>query len=797
MTHEISPFGKRLARVVAAVALIQSASATVLLDIGLAGKPVASAADFTAVGVKGLSGTETVGNVNAVYVDDPATSFVFTTGQTMTFSARAQGAFSKDLGNEMLNDYMYLQQSTGHGGPITVTLGNLGLDPGAIYTLHLFGREGSSNQRSAFTPLDTQGITFSSLTPSNGDLTVRFTTSASYAGEPLNFTWERAAGSPNFAAFNGIAIRAGEPSGAGTVLTWKCSTESSVWADKPDVSLGETIPFNDATARRIVVNSSSIRQRIDGWGGCFNERGWKAMEVLAPAARDALMNEFFHPQNGLRLDLCRTPIGASDYAIDLYSLNETPGDYSMANFSIARDRQRLIPFIKAAQAIRPDLKIWASPWSPPSWMKNNNSLSGAGNANNSIKDDAQTLDALALYFARYVEEYAAEGIPISMVMPQNEPNMATNYTSCLWTGSQLAKFIGYHLGPKLEARGLSSEIYLGTINDDDDRGGYAYWVEPCIRDTNVQRYLDGVGCQWDSADTMGETQMLFPDMKLMQTEAECGNHENNWTFAEYQYGLALKWFNSGAGSNIIWNLVLDETGLSTGGWAQCSPVVVNSTTGQVTYTPYFHLYKHFSHFIESGAHLTSSYGSWDDRLAFTNPDGSVVVVLANRTSAAVPVTLNIDGNRSAPITIPAHSFNTFSSPAPVAQAPTALEAWRTEYFGTASNSEIAADDADSDGDGMINKLEFAVGSDPTRSQASALEVKKLGDTFEFRYRRSIAALADGADFTVEWSDSMGQGTWNSTGVQETVVDQDQTMQQMKAVIPADSKARFARLRVDL
>jgi glucosylceramidase len=797
MTREISSFGKRLARLVAAVALIQSAAATVLLDIGLAGKPIASAADFTAVGVKGLSGTETVGNVNAVYVDDPATSFVFTTGQTMTFSARAQGAFSKDLGNEMLNDYLYLQQSTAHGGPITVTLGNLGLDPGAIYTLHLFGREGSSNQRSAFTPLDTQGITFSSLTPSNGDLTVRFTTSASYAGEPLNFTWERAAGSPNFAAFNGIAIRAGEPSGAGTVLTWKCSTESSVWADKPDVSLGETIPFNDATARRIVVNSSSIRQRIDGWGGCFNERGWKAMEVLAPAARDALMNEFFHPQNGLRLDLCRTPIGASDYAIDLYSLNETPGDYSMANFSIARDRQRLIPFIKAAQAIRPDLKIWASPWSPPSWMKNNNSLSGAGNANNSIKDDAQTLDALALYFARYVEEYAAEGVPISMVMPQNEPNMATNYTSCLWTGSQLAKFIGYHLGPKLEARGLSSEIYLGTINDDDDRGGYAYWVEPCIRDTNVQRYLDGVGCQWDSADTMGETQMLFPDMKLMQTEAECGNHENNWTFAEYQYGLALKWFNSGAGSNIIWNLVLDETGLSTGGWAQCSPVVVNSTTGQVTYTPYFQLYKHFSHFIDSGANLTSSYGSWDDRLAFTNPDGSVVVVLANRTNAAVPVTLNIDGNRSAPITIPAHSFNTFSSPAPVAQAPTALEAWRTEYFGTASNSEIAADDADSDGDGMINKLEFAVGSDPTRSQASALEVRKLGDTFEFRYRRSIAALADGADFTVEWSDSMEQGTWNSAGVQETVVDQDQTMQQMKAVIPADSKARFARLRVDL
>jgi hypothetical protein len=262
----------------------------------------------------------------------------------MTFSARAQGAWSKDLGNEMLNDYVYLQQDQGRGGPLDVSLGNPGLTPGTTYTLYLFGSEGSANERSAFTPVGNAGISFASTTPSNGNLVVQFTTSPSYSGQPVEFTWARATGSPNFAAFNGIAIVPGVVNGnlAGT-LTWKCSTEASRWTDKAEVALGEAIAFPDSAAQRIVVNSTQMLQQIDGWGGCFNERGWKAMEVLSPAARNALMNELFNAETGLKLNLCRTPIGASDYAIDLYSLNETPGDYGMTNFSIARDQQRLIP----------------------------------------------------------------------------------------------------------------------------------------------------------------------------------------------------------------------------------------------------------------------------------------------------------------------------------------------------------------------------------------------------------------------------------------------------------------------
>ncbi|RYX82901.1 glycosyl hydrolase family 30 [bacterium] len=438
-------------------------------------------------------------------------------------------------------------------------------------------------------------------------------------------------------------------------LHWKSSTVQRPWIDKPDVVLNDYTPVPPASRTVILVNSKRQQQVVDGWGGCFNERGQKAMEALAPAQREELMRSLFDSKTGLKLNYGRTPIGASDYATTLYSLNETAGDYSMKDFSIERDKQRLIPYIKAALAIRPDMKMWAVPWSPPSWMKDNNSLVAG-----KIKDDPKTLDALALYFARYIQAYKKEGINIGMVMPQNEPNMATNYTSCLWTGEQFAKFVGYHLGPQLKKEGIKSGIFLGTFNE-SNRGGYAYWVGPSMQDPKVRQYVSGVGCQWAADSTMAETRFLYPDIKLMQTEAECGNtNSNDWGFAEYQYQLAKKWFGAGANSNMIWNLVLDETGLSTGGWAQCSPIVVDTRTKKIIYTPYYYGYKHFSYFVQPGAHVLDTQSFWGDRVAFVNPNGEVVVVVGNSANTDLPVSLNIDGRESQSITLPAHSFNTFT-----------------------------------------------------------------------------------------------------------------------------------------
>lgn len=442
--------------------------------------------------------------------------------------------------------------------------------------------------------------------------------------------------------------------GAGR-LHWVCSTAQKPWTDEPDVATSGKVPLPTTPRDLVLVDTRRPMQVIDGWGGCFNERGWKAMEVLSAADRDLLLHNLFDAKDGLNFNIGRTPIGASDYAITLYSLDESPGDFTMAHFSIERDKERLIPYIKAALAIRPDLRLWSVPWSPPSWMKSNGQLAGGV-----IKDDAQTLNALSLYFARYIEAYRDEGVAISMVIPQNEPNVSSRYTSCQWTGVQLANFIGYYLGPELKKEGLSTAIFLGTFPD-SKRGGYAYWVGPSMQDPVVRPFIAGLGCQWNGDTTMRETHFLFPDLKLMQSEAECGStNSNDWAFGEKQFGLAEKWFRAGAGSNIIWNLVLDETGVSTAGWHQCSPVVVDSRTKAVTYTPFYYCYKHFSHFVQVGAHLVASESSWRDQVAFVNPDGGVVVVVANMSKTNQPVALNIDGRQSEVVTLPAHSFNTFT-----------------------------------------------------------------------------------------------------------------------------------------
>ena len=382
------------------------------------------------------------------------------------------------------------------------------------------------------------------------------------------------------------------------------------------------------------------------------------MEVLSAEARAELLRALFDPKTGLKLNLARTPIGASDYATTLYSLDETPGDYALEHFSTARDQEKLIPYIKAALALRPDLRLWAVPWSPPSWMKDNGKLVGGH-----IKDDDQTLDALARYFAKYVQSYRAAGVKIAMVMPQNEPSVTSKYTSCQWTGGQLSQFIGHHLGPAFQKERIDTDIFLGTIND-SGRGGYAYWIGPSMQDPQTQGYVKGVACQWAGARTMTETRFLHPELKLMQSETECGTtNTNDWAFGQKQYELALKWFGAGASSNIVWNLVLDETGKSTADWAQCSPVVVDSRSGQVTYTPFYYCYKHFSFFVEPGAHLLATESNWGNKLAFVNPDGTVVVVLANPSKDNLPVNLSIDGRQSETVALPAHSFDTFTLPA--------------------------------------------------------------------------------------------------------------------------------------
>jgi glucosylceramidase len=462
---------------------------------------------------------------------------------------------------------------------------------------------------------------------------------------------------PGFSAFGAALLLLGSiASGATDEVRWKCSVEAKPWVDQPNLSavVHDDKPFGIF----VPVDSARKYQEIEGWGGCFNERGWRAMEVLSDADRLAVLKSMFDPQEGLKLNLCRSPIGSSDYAISLYSLDETPGDYEMKKFSIARDREKLIPYIKAAMNLRSDLKVWGVPWSPPAWMKDSNALAG-GN----IKDDDRTMDALALYFVRYVQAYQAEGIPLYMVMPQNEPCYSTKYSSCVWTGKQLCDFVGKHLGPAFKNSHLNCEIYLGTLaRSDAGQWDYPSTVAPLLNDPATSAFVTGVGCQWSGDQVMRDTHFMHPEKKLMQTENECGEkNTNDWAFAIHQFDRARTYFEAGANSSMIWNIVLDETGLSTADWAQCSPIVVDQKSKSVRYTPYYYCYKHFSYFVKPGAHRIAMGGGFGTKIAFENPDGEVIVIMENTAEQALGVSICADGRTIKP-TLPPRSFNTFSFP---------------------------------------------------------------------------------------------------------------------------------------
>jgi len=220
-------------------------------------------------------------------------------------------------------------------------------------------------------------------------------------------------------------------------------------ATTPEVSFETQTPdsvvFLASDSFDIKVDIATPEQTIDGFGTCFNELGWTSLALLSDDDREAILKEMFEPNTGANFKICRMPVGANDFARDWYSFDETEGDFEMANFSIDNDRETLIPFIKNALKYNPDLKIWASPWSPPTWMKDNkhyacqplqvgffHSIGEGGNGiredqiraegmNMFIQEDAY-FEAYALYFAKFIEAYRAENINIFMVMPQNEFN---------------------------------------------------------------------------------------------------------------------------------------------------------------------------------------------------------------------------------------------------------------------------------------------------------------------------------------------------------------------------------------
>jgi glucosylceramidase len=434
--------------------------------------------------------------------------------------------------------------------------------------------------------------------------------------------------------------KAQTPSSSG--IRWICSTEKSRWQE---------LATTNATAatNAIKLDPKTTFQMMDGFGGCFNELGWEALQAIPPERAEAALKELFS-SHGANFTLGRAPIGANDFSLGWYSLNETPGDYEMKHFSIERNRQALIPYIKAAMRYQPKLGVWASPWCPPSWMTTNGRY-----RQGHMKADPQTLAAYALYFAKFVQAWQAEGINLYAVHPQNEPLLNDNlYPQCKWTGTELNAFLRDHLLPQLKQDQVKVEVWLGTLVNDN----IADYVEPVLGDPETGPQIVGAGFQYGGQKIMRATHEKFPDKKLAQTETECYGGWNAWDQAMITFGRIIENTSNFASSYFFWNMVLDESGLSRWNWRQNSLLTVDRKTETVKYNSEFYAMKHFSATVQPGARrIAVSGGPFKDVVAFQNPDGSKVLAFANGGDQTTSATVQV-GETACQLDVPPKSINT-------------------------------------------------------------------------------------------------------------------------------------------
>ena len=471
------------------------------------------------------------------------------------------------------------------------------------------------------------------------------------------------------------------------IAEWVQTTRTAQWTA---VTPNTVAASSDALT--LTVNPKNALQTVVGFGSCFNELGWSSLSELSEQDRQAVLAELFQPGKGANFTMGRMPIGANDFSLNYYSLDETDGDFDMNDFSIAHDQTLLIPFIKSAMRYQPQLKIWGSPWCPPKWMKKNKFYAENADANwnkmilsfkanqdakaandplrfrvgllgngtplnamgyegvTSFNMQPQYLKAYAKYFGKYVDAYHQEGINVFMVMPQNESNSAQPYPACCWTAKDLNTFVGKYLGPEMKKRGV--EVYVGTCERPDPLK-----PDTILSDADSKQYVTGAGFQWAGKAAIATNHSKYPALTLYGSEQECGNGLNNWEGAMHSWDLMKEYFTNGVSGYFYWNTSLFEGEPSTWGWYQNSLVTVNRANKTYRFTPEYYVMKHASHYVAPGARLLKTTGTLEEALVFQNPDKSIVVIAANKTGKAETASIKV-GKKTFSVTLAPGSLNT-------------------------------------------------------------------------------------------------------------------------------------------
>jgi glucosylceramidase len=434
------------------------------------------------------------------------------------------------------------------------------------------------------------------------------------------------------------------------------------------ISQTETVSFRPVgqpkeTQVCVFVDPTRHFQTFLGIGGALTDAAAETFAVLPKEKQTEILNAYFDDQNGIGYKLARTNIHSCDFSSGSYTYVKE-GDKDLKTFSLEHDRQYRIPFIKQVlKAARGKLNIFASPWSPPAFMKDNNDMLHGGR----LKPEFH--QSWANYYAKFIKAYQSEGIPIWGISIQNEPMATQKWESCIYTGEEERDFLKNVLGPTLKREGLADRKVIAW---DHNRDLIYQRASTILADPQAAKFVWGIGYHWyepwSGGDPMFDNVRLvhetFPDKSLIFTEGCVDSFDpqkiGEWRFGE-QYGSSMiNDFNCGSVGWTDWNILLDERGGPNHVGNFCfAPVHANTKTGELTYLSSYYYLGHFSKFIQPGARRIASSPSRSQLLstAFLNPDGRVTAVVMNRSDQNASYWLWLNGNAAEVNSLP-HSIQT-------------------------------------------------------------------------------------------------------------------------------------------
>ncbi|MBN1998650.1 glycoside hydrolase family 30 protein [candidate division KSB1 bacterium] len=395
----------------------------------------------------------------------------------------------------------------------------------------------------------------------------------------------------------------------------------------------------------IMIDTNKKFEEFVGIGGALTDASAETFYKLPAEKQQEIITAYFDAEKGIGYSFCRTHIHSCDFSSESYAYTETDGDTLLENFDIEHDRKFKLPFIKQAiAAAGPDFKLFASPWSPPAWMKTNNDMLHGG------KLKPEYRGVWANYFIKFMDEYSKEGVPIWGLTVQNEPMAVQRWESCIFTAQEERDFVRDYLGPAVVN---SSFPDIKIIIWDHNRGIMYQRAKVVYDDPEASKYVWGTGFHWyvnDSFDNVRLHREAFPDKHLVFTEG-CvfpfnADSLDLWKWGERYGESILHDLNKGTVAWVDWNVLLDETGGPNHVYNLCyAPVIGDTKTGEITYMNSYYYLGHFSKFIRPGARRIISSSNKDELLttAYINPDNSLAIVVLNLTGEDMPFKTWIEG----------------------------------------------------------------------------------------------------------------------------------------------------------